>query len=150
MNKKLHIPNSISETIQFALATFPRGNPIVMVNHFVSHIKDHASQKFQVAIIRAEMAGRHDEAERLLDLFNNLYGKAERHMGNELKMWVIYENPKDHPGKTVARMHTTLSGASDHLIEGSLDELRERFDSQGLVNVGRYQQDDPCIVEVWV
>ena len=66
-------------------------------------------------------------------------------------MWVIYRSPADFPGKTVARRFEVRdqNTATEDLLEGELADLRKRFQSMGLVNIGRMPQDDFCIVEVW-
>lgn len=72
---------------------------------------------------------------------------------NVLAIWTIYQNPSDFPGKTVARCQHVIHGAAaaqGETIEGSLEALRERFRSMGLVNIGREPGDDPVIVEVWL
>lgn len=74
--------------------------------------------------------------------------KEVRTFTSILPMWVIYKNPSDYPGKTVARLYE--DGPTAQVIEAELDDLRVRFQSQGFANIGRYEKDDPCIVEVWV
>lgn len=71
---------------------------------------------------------------------------------NRIPMWVIYQNTKDYPGKTVARLHYTLPKPepTDHLIEGDLAALQERFGSMGFVRTDPHPWDDPVIVEVWL
>lgn len=145
-------PTSLGDSIKFALCTFNGKGPEQFAAHIGAHVKDYAAQKFQAAMLRAEQAGNAAEAGHLADLFTTIYGApGERMMKNELVMWVIYWNTKDFPGEHVARLHSSKTGASpDQLVRGTIEELRERFDSQGLVNIGRYQQDDPCIVEAWI
>ncbi|CAB4150030.1 hypothetical protein UFOVP558_62 [uncultured Caudovirales phage] len=66
-----------------------------------------------------------------------------------LPMWVIYDDPADHPGKTVARLWVNKT-PTDQLVEASLEQLRKRFISMGYISIGRFKEDDPKIVEVWI
>lgn len=72
-----------------------------------------------------------------------------------LNLYVIYFDPMDHPGKFVLRVHQVrleeeLFLASDHCeVQDTLEDIR-KFLPQGLTNIGRYEQDDPVIVEVWI
>lgn len=72
-----------------------------------------------------------------------------------LKMWVIYWNPIEYPGKAVARRWIAgpkipvIDPDSKPLIGRTVEELR------GLMPVGLYRMerspgDDPSIVEVWM
>jgi hypothetical protein len=112
-------------------------------------VKDFAAQRFQVAIIRAEKNGNNNEARNFQALFETVFGVPGADARKLIPMWVIYVNPSDHPGKTIARLWTE-QGPTGQIIEGALDDLRVRFESQGLVNIGRNVQDDPCISEVWL
>lgn len=107
-------------------------------------------RKFTAAIITAKLLNKNHEANILLNLFDDLHGPMGKEMENDLKMWVIYKNPKDYPNETVARLHTVQKKATGQILTGDLDSLRQRFDSQGYVNIGRFENDDPCIVEVWI
>lgn len=79
----------------------------------------------------------------------------EQHFGLQyhLPMWTIYRpTTKDYPGMWVGRMFLTLpeSSATDLLITGStLEEVRQQL-PPGLVNLGRDDEDDPVIEEVWL
>lgn len=72
--------------------------------------------------------------------------------GKQLTMWTIYDNPKEFPGQTIARLWYALPkhGPTDQVIVAELDDLRARFASEGLVNIGRSPNDDTAIVEVWM
>ena len=74
--------------------------------------------------------------------------------GHPLPVWVITENPSDMPGKTVARRQDVYPDRIEisvtDFIVASLEELRERFRSMGLVCLGRDPADDPVIVESWI
>jgi len=144
-------PTDMRTAISVALGTYNGKGVDGLVAHLGAHIKDYAAQKFQAAMLRAEQAGNAAEAGHLADLFTTIYGApGERMMKTDLQMWVIYWNTSDYPGEHVARMHSSAQGSTSQLIRGTVEELRDRFHSQGLVNIGRYQQDDPCIVEVWI
>lgn len=68
-----------------------------------------------------------------------------------MPMWVIYNRPTDFPSGTMARMwYAFPEEATDRTIEANLNELRQRFTSMGLVNIGRQPNDDPKILEVWI
>ena len=68
---------------------------------------------------------------------------------NRFHLWVIYKNPADFPGKTVARKHTPDGPTTEHLV-WPMETLRSMFKAQGYVKLERFVQDDPVIVEVWV
>lgn len=72
-------------------------------------------------------------------------------MMTPLNQWVIYSNPLDFPGKTLARRFevTTVVTPTADVIFADLPALRERLASQGFVNIGRYPQDHESVVEVW-
>jgi len=64
--------------------------------------------------------------------------------------FVVYENPKDYPGKWIVRkwvkgkpeIHPTA-------IMTTLEKARKVI-PKGLENIGRMTGDDPCIYEVWL
>lgn len=72
---------------------------------------------------------------------------------NTLNLYVIYENPKDFPGKFVVRRHAVMAGQSvpdkQGIVCNTLKEARSMVPS-GLVNLHRFPEDDPVIKEVWV
>lgn len=63
----------------------------------------------------------------------------------KLPMITVYK----HPEQYVARVWD--ANRPTHLIAlaDTLDELREAI-PQGMYNLGRQPQDDPCIMEVWI
>lgn len=76
-------------------------------------------------------------------------------MQKGVHLFVIYENPRDHPGMFVVREQVGLmSGlvlasteASAHnTLEGAREPLRRR----GLTCIPRVPADDPVIVESWI
>jgi len=70
-----------------------------------------------------------------------------------LTLWVIYDSPADYPGKVVLRrQHATKQCVEIDPEAWVFDSVREARLAvpPGLYNLGRYDMDDPCIVEVWV
>lgn len=72
-----------------------------------------------------------------------------------LKVYVLYERPRDHPQHYVVRVHYTRSDGSVEAspacaIFGSLREARAHCVSLGLALVPRAAEDDPVIVETWL
>jgi hypothetical protein len=71
-----------------------------------------------------------------------------------LPLWVIYWNPSDFPGKHVVRRH--LAGPDHNVpdrtptaVVDTLEEARAAIPTN-TINLRRFPNDDPCIVEVWV
>lgn len=76
--------------------------------------------------------------------------------GSKLEMWTIYENPSDYPGKFVVRKCVVHQGELEprqarnpKSVCDTLEEARGAI-PLWLVNLGRKEQDDPCIVETWI
>lgn len=69
-------------------------------------------------------------------------------MSNKIELWVIYDKPTDYPGKYVARKWLNNNPTKTMYTAESLEEIREKI--PGLYNLGRQDNDDPKIVEVWV
>lgn len=72
---------------------------------------------------------------------------------NALSMWVIYDHPKDYPNSFVLREWIIEAGTHKPTgrwcVKDTLEECRAELPA-GVVNIGRYPEDDPCIAEVWV
>lgn len=69
----------------------------------------------------------------------------------EIFQYVIYDSPKDYPGKWVARRWTIRHGqiiAGPAYICDSLEAAREHVPFE-LFNIGRQPDDEPTIKEVW-
>jgi len=70
-----------------------------------------------------------------------------------LEMWTIYDHPDDMPDCFVARKFRVLPTGPEPTRElraaGSLEEVRSML-PLGLVNLGRYEDDEPQIVETWI
>lgn len=67
--------------------------------------------------------------------------------------YVVYENPKDFPGKVVVREWIIKQGGIIEpgrlvCVENTLEDCRKHI-PEGMVHLPRFCQDDPCIVEVW-
>ncbi len=76
---------------------------------------------------------------------------AQAHL--EMSQWVIYRYPRDYPDKFVARRWEVWAGhilATDEMaLADTLEEIREKI-PPGLYCLGRFEDDDPCILEVWI
>lgn len=68
----------------------------------------------------------------------------------DLGIWTIYENPKDFPGKFVARYFVGTKPTSAFLTADSIDPLREHMMRLGLVHISRQPGDEPQIREIWL
>jgi len=71
-----------------------------------------------------------------------------------LSLLVIYENPKDYPGKVVGRWHHIYPGGSridgdPAFVVDTLAAARQEV-PLGLHCLGRQPEDDLVIVEAWV
>jgi hypothetical protein len=70
-----------------------------------------------------------------------------------LTIWVIYQNPKDHPGKWVLRpQYATPQGiVADPgcAVGNTLEDVRACL-PPGLVKLTRHVDDDPVIYETWL
>lgn len=73
-------------------------------------------------------------------------------LNDPLSIWTIYFGVSDQPVGYCARRHevTDRTRATPDLIIAPLDALRERFESMGLINMGRELHDLEVIVESWI
>jgi hypothetical protein len=74
-------------------------------------------------------------------------------MTEALRIWVVYHNPADFPGKYVLRPQDVKPDGEivrrpEVWLRDSLDELR-RCIPPGLHQMPRFESDDPVIVETW-
>jgi hypothetical protein len=73
-------------------------------------------------------------------------------MSNLLTIWVIYQNPRDFPGKWVLRAQMAtpdgVTALPQCVVADSLDEARSRV-PYGLIRMTRHPNDDPVIYETW-
>ncbi len=71
----------------------------------------------------------------------------------ELSQWVIYAHPRDYPDKYVMRRWNIYGDAmvpSDEMaLADTLVEIRKCV-PWGLFRLERFEDDDACIVEVWL
>ncbi|MES2157510.1 MAG: hypothetical protein V4512_06870 [Pseudomonadota bacterium] len=70
-----------------------------------------------------------------------------------LTMWVITENPTDHPGRFVARQwiigRNRTSATAEHHIADTLEQVRAML-PPFLTMIPRDSRDDRVIVESWI
>lgn len=79
-------------------------------------------------------------------------------MSDVLYQWTVYVNPSDYPGKWVVRRFAItrtedeiVGVAKDNeplIVADSLDEARKVI-PPGAYCLGRHEDDDPVIYEVW-
>ena len=71
-----------------------------------------------------------------------------------LEMWTLYDHPRDHPGKFVARKFDVGEGISqatgETLLADTLQALRAEMLARGLVCLSRDPNHDPVIIETWI
>ena len=67
----------------------------------------------------------------------------------ELELWVIYKDPLDAPDKYVVRCWVGQTPAKACFIDDTLEGVRAVI-PKGLTNIGRFPNDDPKILEVWI
>lgn len=68
-------------------------------------------------------------------------------------MWTVYRNPADYPGQYVVRRSMVTAGLVAHdrvpaIVTDSLEQARNVI-PKGLCQMGRADQDEPQILEVW-
>jgi hypothetical protein len=75
---------------------------------------------------------------------------------DELYAWTVYDHPTDRPDEYVARLWRILPApaAPTNRMLGcdDLEGLRAMIltDNPGLICLGRFEEDDPKIVEMWI
>lgn len=70
-----------------------------------------------------------------------------------MNQWVIYDHPSDYPDSWVARRFAIGVGtvqATEDVLTGPLEMLRDHMFGLGLYCLPRQVGDDPVIVEVWI
>ena len=73
-----------------------------------------------------------------------------------LKMWTIYDHPKDYPNFFVARMFYICPIKNEPLpsnliyLSSDLKTLQKRMQSLFLTCISRHDTDDPTIIETWL
>jgi hypothetical protein len=73
----------------------------------------------------------------------------------ELVMWTVTKDPRDYPGKLVARKWTVSRDGPrvwpEVLVHDDLDDLRRAVQERGAaVRIGRSSLDDEVILETWL
>lgn len=71
---------------------------------------------------------------------------------DSMYQWVIYENPRDYPGKFVVRKWKVVTPdpkPGEAQVCNSLPEARSKI-PPGMYKLEPSLHDDPCIVEVWI
>jgi hypothetical protein len=77
-----------------------------------------------------------------------------QHSDDVLRQYVVYNSPKDFPGKYVVREWTIVRGSdkpvacADARAFETLEEARRGIPG-GMVKIPRHPKDDVVIVEVW-
>jgi len=66
-----------------------------------------------------------------------------------LPMWTVYMNPKDYPGKFVARCWDLDKPTTNVIVADTLEEVRALL-PPGLICMPRDVADDGVIVETWI
>jgi hypothetical protein len=73
-------------------------------------------------------------------------------------MWVVTENPSDHPGLFVVRKHRVMilenrevfsEPTAEHWTGSTVEEVRQ-YIPEGLVSMPPTEGQDPVIVETWI
>lgn len=62
---------------------------------------------------------------------------------------VVYENPKDYPGRFVARLFDLDKTTRVAVVKETLDEVRKAI-PRSMVSIVRSKFDDPAIFEIWI
>lgn len=141
---------SIREVIEFALCSTPIQPGIQgLLSHFESALRDHATDNFSEAMSKAQDEGKTEVVDALASVYESLYGPPAPRPSVSAA-WVIYYNPTDKPGKTIARLHDFVGGPTQRTMEGSLEDLRKHFSNLNYTNLGRHENDEPQILETWI
>jgi hypothetical protein len=67
-----------------------------------------------------------------------------------IEIWTVYNNPKDYPGKAVARLFIGQNPTNIVIVKNELNEVRAVMLAMGHTCLERMKEDDPCIVETWL
>jgi len=68
---------------------------------------------------------------------------------SRMPLIVIYAHPADYPNNYVARAWDVDKPTHLIALGDTLEEARTAI-PEGMCNLGRFQNDDPCIAEVWI
>lgn len=66
-----------------------------------------------------------------------------------IAMWVVYDSPRDYPGRFVARLWLNGAPTDSVILADTLDSLRAAL-PQGLTRLPRLPGDDAAIYETWL
>ena len=89
----------------------------------------------------------------MIDIEDIARSQGEAYARGKLPIWTVYFNPKDFPGRHVARRSEVGPEgalATDDILLGEIDDIRLAFAKCGLVKMTRSPGDDPVIVECWI
>ena len=72
-----------------------------------------------------------------------------------LTIWTVYRNSRDFPRHIVVRPFVATPDNETYFhrcccVYNSLDEARADLEAMDLLNIGRYPEDEPQIVESWI
>jgi hypothetical protein len=71
-----------------------------------------------------------------------------------LKLWTVYDHPKDYPNHYVARLSEIgprgVVRREQVMVSGGILGIRAQLAAMGLMRMARQPDDDPVIVEVWL
>ena len=62
----------------------------------------------------------------------------------------VYENPKDFPGRIVARIFETNVPTDIIIVKQSLEEMQQDLSKTGMIFLPRTKQDDPVLIGTWI
>lgn len=71
---------------------------------------------------------------------------------NRNPKWIVYNNPSDYPGQTLARLWYSWpwpAEATQTILVGTLQVIRAALSSHNYSCVACQPGDDPVIVEIW-
>lgn len=72
----------------------------------------------------------------------------------DLRLWVLYDHPRDVPDSFIARLHLVTAGGlkptASYVKSAQLEMVRGQMKGMGLTCLTRDPTDDPCIVETWL
>jgi len=70
-----------------------------------------------------------------------------------VKQWVICDHPRDYPDQFVLRRWDIIGSipvpTDEIFLAKTLPEIRAKI-PRGFYRLERFEDDDPCILEVWV
>lgn len=68
-----------------------------------------------------------------------------------MPMITVYSNPKDYPGKVVARVYDVDKPTNAVIVKDSLKELEEDLLAySNMIPIGRTPEDDKTVIGVWI